>query len=79
MAGGGSGGLQGALIYVSIETGIFYGKEVTCMNKNWTLHVEWENNRISVDIGEIVQLQHCAVKMQRTEDGSKLTGRLSID
>lgn len=49
------------------------------MNKNWTLHVEWENNRISVDIGEIVQLQHCAVKMQRTEDGSKLTGRWSID
>ncbi len=41
--------------------------------------LEWENNRISVDIGEIVQLQHCAVKMQRTEDGSKLTGRLSID
>ena len=49
------------------------------MNKKWTLHVEWENKRISVDIGEIVQLQHCAVKMQRTEDGSKLTGRLSID
>ena len=49
------------------------------MNKKWTLHVEWENKRISVDIGEIVQLQHGAVKMQRTEDGSKLTGRLSID
>ena len=39
---------------------------------------EWENNAISVDIGEMVQFKHNAVKMQRTEDGTKLTGKLSI-
>ena len=33
---------------------------------------EWENHRISVDVGEI------AVKMQRTEDGRKLIGELNI-
>jgi hypothetical protein len=39
---------------------------------------EWENNVISVDIGEVVQFQHHAVRMQRTEDGIRLTGKLSI-
>lgn len=40
---------------------------------------EWENNIISVDVGEVMKFQHTAVKMQRTEDGDKLVGRLSID
>lgn len=39
---------------------------------------EWENNSISVDVGEVVQFQHNAIKMQRTEDGTKLIGKLSI-
>lgn len=39
---------------------------------------EWENHRISVDVGEIVQFHHHAVKMQRTEDGRKLIGELNI-
>lgn len=39
---------------------------------------EWENNIISIDIGELVQFQHTAVKMQRTEDGYKLIGALKI-
>lgn len=40
---------------------------------------EWENNIISVDVGEVVQFQHTAVKMQRTEEGDKLIGKLCID
>ncbi len=40
---------------------------------------EWENNTIHVDVGELVEFQHTAVKMQRTEDKSKLIGKLSID
>ena len=39
---------------------------------------EWKNGVISVDIGEVIQFKHSAVKMQRTEDGSKLTGKLRI-
>lgn len=39
---------------------------------------EWENNTITIDIGKIVQFQHTSVKMQRTEDGDKLVGELSI-
>ena len=39
---------------------------------------EWENGMISVDVGEVVKFQHTAIKMQRTEDGYKLTGKLSI-
>lgn len=39
---------------------------------------EWENNIISVDVGEVVQFQHNAIKMQRTADGTKLLGKLSI-
>lgn len=39
---------------------------------------EWKNNMIYVDVGEIVQFRHDAVKMQRTEDGAKLMGELNI-
>ena len=39
---------------------------------------EWENNAIHVDVGEFVEFRHRAVKMQRTEDGTKLIGKLSI-
>ena len=39
---------------------------------------EWENNAIHVDVGELVEFRHRAVKMQRTEDGTKLIGKLSI-
>ena len=39
---------------------------------------EWNNNIISVDIGEIVQFQHTAIKMHRAEDRSKLLGQLDI-
>ena len=39
---------------------------------------EWENNIISVDVGEVVRFKHNAVKMQRTKDGTKLIGKLSI-
>lgn len=49
------------------------GKQMQPMPKK-----EWEKNIINVDIGEVVQFQHTAVKMQRTEDGDKLIGKLSI-
>lgn len=39
---------------------------------------EWKNNVINVDVGDIIQFQHVAVKMQRTEDGDKLIGKLRI-
>lgn len=39
---------------------------------------EWKNNIISVDVGEVMKFQHVAVKMQRTEEGDKLIGNLSI-
>lgn len=40
---------------------------------------EWENGVISVDIGEIVRFKHEAIKMNRTADGTRLTGRLQIE
>ncbi len=39
---------------------------------------EWKNGIINVDIGDVVQFKHCAVKMQRTEDGIKLVGKIKI-
>ena len=39
---------------------------------------DWNSGSISVDIGELVKFQHSAVKMERTEDGTKLIGKLSI-
>jgi len=39
---------------------------------------EWKNNIISVDVGDVMKFQHIAVKMQRTEEGDKLIGNLSI-
>ena len=39
---------------------------------------EWKNNIISVDVGDVMKFQHVAVKMQRTEEGDKLIGNLSI-
>lgn len=39
---------------------------------------EWEKGVIGVDIGEKVQFKHSAIKMERTEDGSKLVGKLTI-
>lgn len=39
---------------------------------------EWENNIISVDVGEIMQFRHVAIKMQRTKEDNLLTGNLHI-
>ena len=39
---------------------------------------EWKNNIISVDVGVVMKFQHVAVKMQRTEEGDKRIGNLSI-
>jgi len=39
---------------------------------------EWENNIISVDVGEIMQFPHVAIKMQRTKEDDPLTGNLHI-
>lgn len=43
---------------------------------------EWKADRINVDIGEVGELaefHHKAVRMQRSEDGTKLMGNLMID
>lgn len=39
---------------------------------------EWENNVISVDVGEIMQFRHVAIKMQRTKEDNLLIGNLHI-
>lgn len=39
---------------------------------------DWKNGLITVDVGEMVKFKHSAVKMQRTEDGAKLIGKLRI-
>lgn len=40
---------------------------------------EWKRNIINVDVGEMMEFQHTAIKMQRVEDGTKLEGKLNID
>lgn len=40
---------------------------------------DWESNLISVDVGEFVKFEHEAVKMERSEDGTKLVGKLQIE
>ena len=39
---------------------------------------DWQNGLITVDVGKMVKFKHSAVKMQRTEDGTKLIGKLRI-
>ena len=39
---------------------------------------EWANNIISVDVGDVIQIQHIAVKMRRTDDRGMLVGEICI-
>lgn len=44
-----------------------------------TPEMDWNSEFVSVDIGEFVKFKHKAVKMDRTEDGTKLIGQLKVE